>query len=68
MIDLTPEQQQALRGEGFLQVRDPQTGVTYLLVPEDLFRKMQKVVDGFARSAGWDDPELDVYEQYRNRP
>ena len=69
-IPLTEEQQRALDAPGDELVRlvDPRTNETYVLVKEDVFARLRQVVDGFARSAGWDDPELDVYEQYRDRP
>ena len=38
-----------------------------MLLKAEVFERMRKVVDGFARSAGWDDPALDVYEQYRDQ-
>jgi hypothetical protein len=67
MIELTPEQRQALR-DGPARVRDPETNQTYVIVSEQVYEQLRKVVDGFTRSAGWDDPELDVYEQYRKKP
>jgi hypothetical protein len=69
-IPLNEEQQRALDAPGDELVRlvDPRTNQTYVLVKEEVFARMRQVVDGFARSAGWDDPELDVYEQYRDRP
>jgi hypothetical protein len=66
MTELTPEQQQALR-EGVNRVRDPGTGETYVLLREEVYERLRKVVDGFTRGAGWDDPELDAYEQYRKQ-
>lgn len=44
---------------------DPETGQEYVLVPAEQFQKLKAVVDGVAHRAGWDDPALDVYEQYR---
>ena len=67
MLDLTPEQSQALGGAANPRVRDPQTNAVYVLVREDLFEQMRKVADGFARGAGWDDPGLDVYERSRGQ-
>ena len=65
MIELTQEQHAALNGESPARVRDPQTNEAYVLVRADLYERMRKIVDGTTRRAGWDDPALDVYEQYR---
>jgi hypothetical protein len=69
-IPLTEEQQRALDAPGDEPVRlvDPRTNETYVLVKAEVFDRMRQVVDGFTRAAGWDDPELDVYEQYRDKP
>jgi hypothetical protein len=64
MIELTSEQRQALR-DGPARVRDPETNEKYVILSEEAYERLRKVVDGFTRSAGWDDPELDVYEEYR---
>jgi hypothetical protein len=66
MVELTAEQRQVLEGDR--RVRDPQTNETYVLVREDHYNHMRRIIDGFTRSAGWDDPSLDVYEQYREQP
>lgn len=62
---LTAEQRTELDGNEPARAIDPTTNVTYVLVRADVYDQMRRVVDGFARRAGWDDPELDVYEQYR---
>ena len=59
---------QTKRAFRMLFLRDPQTNETYVLVKEQVFEKMRSLVGGFARSAGWDDPELDVYERHRDQP
>ena len=46
---------------------DPETGQEYVLVPAEQYQKFKAVIDGISRRAGWDDPALDVYEQYRKR-
>ena len=46
---------------------DPATGQEFVLVPTEQYRKLKAVVDGITRRAGWDDPALDVYEQFRKR-
>ena len=68
MIELTEEQRRELGTPDPVRVRDPETNETYVLVREDAYRKMREVIDGVTRRAGWDDPALDVYEQYRDQP
>ena len=51
-----------------LAIRDPQTQETYVLVREDFYQHMRKILDSMTRSAGWDDPSMDDYELYRNQP
>jgi hypothetical protein len=65
MIELTDEQRRELEQPGPVQVRDPQTNETYVLVRADVYARMRAVIDGTTRRAGWDDPALDVYEKYR---
>lgn len=67
MIELTEEQQQALDETKLVRARDPRTNDTYILVPVDTYERMRAIVDGFTRRAGWDDPELDLYERYRKK-
>jgi hypothetical protein len=57
----------AAAGE-FARWVDPDTGEEYVLVPAEQFQKLKAVADGVSRRADWDDPALDVYEQYRERP
>lgn len=61
---------------------DPRTGKSYALVPLDEYERFKAFFEEdpltareragllreFGRRAGWDDPELDVYESYRDRP
>jgi hypothetical protein len=67
MPPLTPEQQQALDAaeKGPLRVVDPRTQTEYVLVRADMYELVRRYIDSFTRSAGWDDPALDVYEEYR---
>ena len=69
MIDMTEEQVRALEAltKGLLEVRDPHTQKVYVLVPQDVYKLTCSIVSGPNRR-GWDDPELDVYEEYRNKP
>jgi hypothetical protein len=65
MIELTDEQRQELDHPGPARVRDPKTNETYVLVRADVYERMRAIIDGHTRRAGWDDPELNVYEDYR---
>jgi hypothetical protein len=69
MTPLTPEQQQALdaANPGPLRVVDPRTDTAYVLIRADVHELVRKYIDSFTRSAGWDDPALDVYEEYRKK-
>jgi hypothetical protein len=65
MIELNEQQQQELdRAE--LTAVDPRTNAEYVLVRKDVYERLWAIVDGATRRAGWDDPALDVYEQYRS--
>ena len=65
MIELTEEQLQAINGESPLRLLNPGTKEAYILVRADVYERMRAVIDGATRRAGWDDPKLDSYEQYR---
>ena len=66
MIELTPEQAQAVeRGEPPVLLH-PATGEEFVLVSKGVFDQMRKLMAPLSR--GWDDPALDVYEQYRKKP
>jgi hypothetical protein len=68
MIEISESLQQALDSQdGLVRIVDARTGDEYVVVRAEFFEKMQKLVAGFTRSAGWDDPRLDVYEEYRDK-
>ncbi len=68
MIDLTDEQAQALESqtEKPPRFRNPDTQEAFVLIRQDVFERMQQFLAPYDRA--WDDPALDVHEQYRNRP
>ena len=63
--------------DNLIRLIDPETNVEYVVVPAETFEQMRKGIyydDGplteeeqnallieFGRRAGWDDPEMDVY-------
>jgi hypothetical protein len=67
MIELSEDQWQALDGETPPRIRNSRTDETYVLVRADVYERMRAIVDGMTKRAGWDDPKLDAYEQYRKR-
>jgi hypothetical protein len=68
MIKLTEEQMQAMEASDKpLRLVNERTQQTFVLIRQDVYDKLCKLVEGFNRR-GWDDPELDVYEQYRKKP
>lgn len=67
MIDLTEEQQGELEKAELARLRDPRTNETYVLVRADVYARMRAILDGATKRAGWDDPALDGYEQYRKK-
>ena len=68
MLKLSEEQQRALDShtEDPFELVDPRTNVVYVLMHRDAYRAAK----GFLRSFGrvWNDPEPDVYEEYRKKP
>ncbi len=66
MIVLTPEQVKLLAAQPQEAVLNPETQEEFVLVPKGLYERMCRIVNGPNRR-GWDDPELDVYEQYRKK-
>jgi hypothetical protein len=65
MIAMSEELQRELAKADPPKLRDPRTNQTYILVRADVYERMRAVVDGVTNRAGWDDPALDAYEQYR---
>jgi hypothetical protein len=62
MIELTEEQRRELDTVGPVRARDPKTNETFILVRADVYERMRAFIDGYARRAGWDDPEMDIYD------
>jgi hypothetical protein len=67
MVELTHEQRLELGKAEPVQIRDPHTNETYILVRADIYERMRAIIDGITKRAGWDDPTLDEYEQYRKQ-
>ena len=67
MIAMSEELQRELAKPDPPTLRDPRTNQTYVLVRADVYERMRAVIDGVTKRAGWDDPALDAYEQYRKK-
>jgi hypothetical protein len=79
MIQLTEEQRQELKGD-LTRVIDPQTKKIYVLVSEEAYERMQALLAPERRPrseqqallyaaglrAGWDDPEMEIYDREEN--
>ncbi len=66
MIELTEEQTQAVEEGGNPILLNPKTQEEFVLIRKEVFEKMRRFLAPLNR--GWDDPEMDVYEQYRKKP
>jgi hypothetical protein len=80
---LTNEQRDDLQQHGNqpVPVVDPETNAVYFLVARDVFERFRAIFDdepfdvretyaaqsAAAGQAGWDDPEMDVYDHYDSR-
>jgi hypothetical protein len=76
MIELTEQQRQELKGD-LPRVLDPQTKQTYVLVSEEAYERIQALLSperlprteqqallhAAGLRAGWDDPEMDIYDR-----
>jgi len=66
MIELTHDQVKAVeQGESLPVVVHPKTREEFVLVRREVFDRMRNVLQPLSR--GWDDPALDVYEEYRGK-
>ena len=63
-MTLTTEQKQAIDKAGIepVRVKDPETGTPYVLIREDVYRQMRKIV-----GLESEERELDVYEDTTSR-
>ncbi len=74
----TPEIRKAIEeaGEQPLEIIDPETHQRYMLLKAEVFDRLHRLLDGCpvskeeqqfllaqaGRRAGWDDPEMDIYD------
>ena len=78
MIELTPEQRQQLDEGLAIDVTDPQTATTYVVLRKDVYDRVRRLLyeDGDARpeelrgllarpaeANGWDEPGMDAYDR-----
>jgi hypothetical protein len=79
-MNLTIQQQQAIQKGEAVRFTEPETQLACVLVRADVYDRTQggdgsldprEFYDAFgavAGPAGWDDADMDVYEQYRDKP
>src|SRR5271157_4288069 len=79
MSIITPEIRQAIEqaGEQPVQLTDPETNSLYIIVRADVYERMRALCDDFdirdayplmdqvAALEGWDDPSMDIYNEYQ---
>ena len=80
---LTDEQREAIKNGQPVHVTDPEAQLDCVVVRADVFDRVRALLIGdgpltqeekvaaiqaAGLRAGWDDPTLDVYEQYRKKP
>jgi len=64
-MNLTNEQRRELANGEPVRLTDPDSDQDFVVLRADVYDELRAIADGYARRAGWDDPALDVYEQYR---
>ena len=80
-MDISDEQVKTVENGNPLRISSSATHAELVLLRADQFDRLQKILDeegfevetayrAFCRAVGpeWDDPALDVYEQYRKKP
>jgi hypothetical protein len=68
MIELRDDQLRALDSETQpVAAVDPRTGQEYLLIKREVYELVRSIIAPFNKGVE-DDPEMDVYEQYRKKP
>jgi hypothetical protein len=79
MTTITPEIRQAieLAGERPVQLTDPETNSVYIIVRAEVYERMRAscddsdirdaypLMDQVAALEGWDDPSMDIYNEYQ---
>jgi hypothetical protein len=79
MANITPEIRCAVEqaGEQPVQLNDPGTNLVYFIVRADVYERMRSLcgdldvrnayplMDQVAAAEGWDDPSMDVYNDYQ---
>ena len=63
MIELTLQQHAELEKRQPIEVHDPVTDKVYVLLPQDLYERVRKIVHNVNERADWDDPAFDIYDR-----
>jgi hypothetical protein len=81
-MNLSAEQVEAVREGKPVRILAPEIGTECILIRADVYAQGQAVFDDspltkeerlrllqeFGKRGGWDDPDMDVYEDYRKKP
>jgi hypothetical protein len=68
MIELRDDQLRALdTAKSPVSAIDPRSGQEYLLIKREIYELVRNIIAPFNKGVE-DDPEMDVYEQYRKKP
>jgi hypothetical protein len=81
MTTITPEIRKAIEqaGEQPVRLADPETNLVYIMVRAEVYERMRAICDDFdirdayplmnqvAAREGWDDPSMDIYDEYQPR-
>jgi hypothetical protein len=79
MTAIPSEIRQAIEqaGDAPLQLTDPETNATYVIIRAEVYERMRALCDDFdirelypmmnevAAREGWDDPAMDIYNEYQ---
>jgi hypothetical protein len=82
MTTITPEIRQAIEqaGDAPVQITDPETHAAYIIVKAEVYERMRALCEDFdvrdfypvmnevAAREGWDDPAMDIYDEYQPPP
>jgi hypothetical protein len=77
-MNLSPDQVAAIKSGRSVNLLEPQSGTECVLMPAEVYQRVQAVFDDLpfsrderlallaesGRRAGWDDPAMDVYDDY----
>jgi len=63
MIELTQQQRDELEKRQPVELLDPKTNEVHVLLPKNVYERVQSIVREMNERADWDDPAFDVYDR-----